>query len=157
MVSARPALEGAACGRASPAVSDAVVPALLPVTCRIILGLCVLLAVLLSLLNHAALRTRCLHSIRARHSSWGERWNARLNSWVREHLRVPHAAQPDAGRSLNGGSAKLDSGAPQDSPPDSPQGSPRLDDAQLVAELVRLQRLVERRGAATGGAGAQPC
>lgn len=108
--------------------------------CRIILCICVLLAVLLRVFHHMSKRSRCLGQWRDNHRCRKERWNARLNAWVR--------GRPEAqtvSRSPSDASDKLGASA---------QASPRVDDATLIAELRRVLRLVESRssGDATGEA-----
>ena len=92
-------------------------------------------AVLLRVLAHISVRTRCMSGWGARQQRCKQRWNARLNQWAR------NGAPPPAQRVVRADSdGKLESG--------TAQASPRLDDAQLVVELRRLQRLVESRSAA---------
>lgn len=76
-----------------------------------------------------------------RHRRSSQRWNARLNAWARRSVPPP-AVEPSFSGSSDG---KLDSRAAS-----SARTSPRADDeltTVLIAELRRLQQLVERGSA----------
>lgn len=119
-----------------------------------ILGVCVLLAVLLRVVQHSSMCTGCLAWTEKHHRRCTERWNARLNAWARGKPKPKVEAQA-AVRGFDDGSSDCKLGSRTSS---SVGASPRPDDeltAVLIAEMRRLQQLVESRSAgATSGCAA---